>query len=207
MIDPITINTQNDLPEEIWKPIKGYEGLYCISSKGRIKKEDTFINNKYGGLSLYKSKIYVKKPTKNYRMVNLTKDGTLLVIGIHRLVALNFIPNPHNKPFINHKNGIKWDNRVENLEWCTQKENVHHAWDTGLSKTFKGAINNILNSGNEQRGEKHRLSLPVIEIDTGRIFSCMSEAAKYLGISDSAFERRIRRKVKATVNFKFLNQN
>lgn len=68
-----------------------------------------------------------------YRAVSLpTKDGQLR-LGIHRAVAEAFIPNPENKPQINHKNGLKNDNRVSNLEWVTASENIHHAFDTGLN--------------------------------------------------------------------------
>jgi hypothetical protein len=60
-------------------------------------------------------------------------------VSVHRLVAISFIPNLNNKPFVNHKNGIKTDNRLENLEWCTESENSQHAYDTGLSISVKGS--------------------------------------------------------------------
>ncbi|WP_417444605.1 NUMOD4 motif-containing HNH endonuclease [Joostella sp.] len=103
---------------EVWKPIKGFEGVYAISSKGRVKS--------------------FKKDPKGYILSNKNSKGWYLnivlktrnkykSIKIHRLVAKHFIPNKDNKPFVNHKNGIKTDNRVENLEWCTPSENVKHA--------------------------------------------------------------------------------
>ena len=76
------------------------------------------------------------KPKENwdgYLRIQIWDKGKCSFVAIHRLVAQEYIPNPENKPFVNHINGNKQDNRVENLEWCTQKENIQHAFRTGLS--------------------------------------------------------------------------
>ena len=116
---------------EIWKDIEGYEGIYQVSNKGRIKSF-------YG----VKEKILVTR-TKghDYEKVLLSKNGVGKTFLIHRLVAKAFIPNPENKPEVNHIDGNKKNNCVENLEWMTCSENTKHAFDTGLAKVLRGANN------------------------------------------------------------------
>ena len=106
--------------QEIWVDIKGYEGLYQASNLGNIK-------------SLLTSKIL--KATINssgYFKVELHKKGKTKVLYVHRLIASAFIPNPENKPQVNHKNGDKLCNSIDNLEWVTRSENQKHAIKNGL---------------------------------------------------------------------------
>ena len=108
--------------KELWLPIKGYEGLYEVSNTGYVR-------------SIRKNRIIeCCVSTKGYRRVCLSKDTTHKFIGIHRLVAQSFIPNPNNLTQVNHIDGEKLNNCVENLEWCNNSQNQKHAYDNGLKK-------------------------------------------------------------------------
>lgn len=106
---------------EIWKDIKGFEGYYQISSLGRVRSLDRWGK---GIKKFYEGKIIAqsKHPT-GYMIVSLCKDAKAKTVFMHRLIAEAFIPNPDNKPEVNHINTIRDDNRIENLEWCTRQEN------------------------------------------------------------------------------------
>ncbi len=120
---------------EIFKEIIGFEN-YLISNLGRVKSISRKIPCKKNSFRICKEKILKNKINKNgYLSIQMGKNGKQKLI--HRLVALSFIPNPENKYSVNHINGIKNDNRVENLEWCTQSENQLHAYKIGLQKVSK----------------------------------------------------------------------
>lgn len=115
--------------KEIWKDIKGYEGIYQVSNLGKVK---SLLRNKLFKVSLNKY---------GYPRVSF-KNKTYTV---HRLVAEAFIPNPYNKPTVNHKNKIKTDNTVENLEWMTIGENNKHRYDKPNMTIFKELMNKEIN--------------------------------------------------------------
>lgn len=145
--------------KEIWKDIVGYEGLYQVSNFGRIK-------------SNYKSIILQPGLCRGYLIVNLYKNKKSLSQKVHRLVAQAFIPNPENKPTVNHIDGNKQNNYVSNLEWATVKEQNVHANKTGLMDNAKKIraknMRNITIKYLQKRSEK--LKKPVNQYDLNGIF-------------------------------------
>ena len=159
---------------EIFKPIKNYENAYEISNLGNIKSKP----------SRTRKNECILKPliTQNgYMQIDLCKEGKVKRMLIHRLVAECFIENPHNKKQVNHINGLKNDNRLENLEWSTCSENQLHAIKTGLRSTLgvknsqckldENTVINILNDTRmyDEICNEYKISKPTIsDIKRGR---------------------------------------
>ena len=119
-----------------WKEIRGYENKYIISNYGEIISLPRYKKNN-SKLQYVEPKEILRytNSTNGYVYVQLCKDGDCKNIRLHRLVAETFIPNPRNLPQVNHKDGNKENNCVNNLEWCTNQENVKHAYKMGLAKS------------------------------------------------------------------------
>lgn len=166
----------NELNEE-WKDIEGYEGLYQISNKGRVKS----LGN--GGPSKYRGKVIIKKQRLNnmgYYYVGLWRNSIVKHYMVHKLVGTHFIPNPDNLPCINHKDENPKNNCVDNLEWCTYKYNSNYG--TCIKR----------------RSEKKRKPVNQYDLDGNyiRTWESISEASISLGINDGQISNVVNNKPK-----------
>lgn len=115
--------------QEMWKDIPGYEGRYQVSTLGNVKSINRRQLNVWGSYSTYPDRLLTPiTSSQGYKHVILYRDNNKKVKSIHQLVALTFIPRVNGKTDVNHKNGIKHDNHLSNLEWSNDRENVTHAF-------------------------------------------------------------------------------
>ncbi len=192
--------------KEIWKDIPEYEGIYQVSSQGRVKALNFARSGKEG---------IVKQQTnhKGYSVVYLSRDDKRRKFTVHRLVALTFIPNTENKPCVDHINTIKSDNNVENLRWVTYKENANNELTKehmskskksyeprtrtrrkGYTTKKKGSI-----TSDEVRVKISRSmgGRKILCLTTGEIFETVSEASRKYNVGTSKICYCCKKKLKS----------
>lgn len=129
------------LVSERWVDAVGYEGIYRVSSAGNVMSVPHSLIDSAGRRRHFPARLLIptlgKNPKYGYAHLSLTKDGISKRVWVHRLVAEAFIPNPNNLPQVNHKDGNKANNNVENLEWCTIRDNLLHSFRIGLHPNEK----------------------------------------------------------------------
>lgn len=173
---------------EIWKDIKGYEGLYQASNMGNIRSLN------YGRTG--KIKALRPRPDKDgYSTVSLCKNKSVKNCKVHRLIAQTFIDNPDNKPEVNHIDCNKANNCISNLEWTTRKENQRHAWNNGLCETAREAVKQNVSLATEAARTVNEK--PVKCITTGKIYNSIAEAQRQTGVLQSNISRCCKGKSKS----------
>lgn len=207
--------------QEIWKDVKNYEGIYQISNLGNVKRLNTFLMAKNGVLKSIKERILKQNLYRNgYPFVMLCVNSKSRNKLVHRLVAIAFIPNPLNLPQVNHRDEVKINNYVNNLEWITAKGNSNYG--TKVERTTNTIVSTRALAGKNNpmygrigtrhpmfgiHGAKHPSSVSVVRIgDNGdwKKYENYSMAAEDMGVTISAISRAARGLVKTSCGYKWV---
>lgn len=173
----------NNFMGEIWKPVAGFDGKYEVSNCGRVRSIDHGVQS-LGGWRTVKGRVLKQRVEHGYCRVQLSIDKSSHPHKqVHRLVAEAFVPNPENKPEVNHIDGCKTNNCSDNLEWVTSSENSIHALENGLQSH---------KSDEEMQKMWEASSKPVIR-DDGEWYASASKAAESIGAERSSVAKAIRR--------------
>lgn len=189
---------------EIWKPICGYEDRYEVSDRGRVRSLNY---HRTGEIKELKTRV----DRYGYLCISLPMEGNRRKhFTIHRLVAIAFIPNPDNKPEVNHKDGNKKNNYPSNLEWVSMKENQRHAWNNGLKEKSR-VISSEKGKQEEMRerlagyNKKREKAIIACNLETGeeKIFANQREAARAINGYQGNIQKVLTGKVKKHKGYTF----
>jgi len=179
------------MENEIWKPVVGYEGLYEVSSLARVRSVDRQVIGNNGVKRIIKGTMLIQQTNMNgYFCVGLHKNGFRVIRLVHRLLAEAFIPNPNNKPYIDHINRNRKDNSISNLRWCTSQENCNNPNTMEYARTTRyiSLVYEKALRTKKERGTK-TCEKPVYMYDLDgnfiRGFKSAKEAGRTMGILSS----------------------
>ena len=183
--------------DEKWLPIEGYEGLYEISTHGNIRSLEPEIERNDGKINHVPARTRVLTDVNGYLYCSLSREGRDRRFAVHRLVAKAFLPNPDNKPEVNHKDGNKHNNHVWNLEWCTRSENQRHAISFGLWK-----CGDLSGKNNPMYGKHHSESAKTKIAEVHRGHEHTQETKKRMSLSHKGkkFSEDHKRKISESVS-------
>lgn len=170
--------------KEVWKDVPGYKGYYQASNLGRIKSLGRFVSGRNGHPRQLKTTILKpRKGKRGYEIIALSKNSTRKMVPVHRIVLMSFKKNPLNKRCVNHKDGNKLNNRLNNLEWATDLENMNHAWDNNLMNPKRGS-----EVGNSKLNEvdvfkiKALMKTGMTQVRIAKIFNCSDNAISDINV-------------------------
>jgi len=184
---------------EEWRDIIGYEGYYQVSDLGRIRSIDRTFVKSDGKISRYQGMIRQQAKSWNaeYLSVGLSIMGKNKFFMVHRLVAIAFIPNPENKPEVNHLYGDKTDNRALHLEWATKSENANHAVRTGLSIPPKSNLGKFGSLSHRKRA----INVFTLNREFIRSFTNIREGSIAFNIKETTISNNLNGRSKRAGNF------
>jgi len=183
------------MQEEIWLPIVGYEGLYSVSNLGNIKRVERIKFTKNGRMWKLKERpCVIWDNSHGYMTASLHKESVTKTKTVHRIVAIAFLSNEENKKCVNHKNEIRNDNRVDNLEWCTYSENSKHAFDV---------LKRDRRIGKGMGGDNAR-SVSIKCVQTDKVFSSIRDAVREMNIPITTIYSAISRQRMTREGYSFI---
>lgn len=194
-----------NLSQADWIPVMGYEGWYEIHPSGKVRSLDRRVNNRWGkgylvpGIELKP----IVHPTHKYHLVRLTKNGQAKQYRLHILVAKHFIPNPENKPTVNHRWGNKAQNAANDLEWATHQEQMDHAVANGLTASGERNGGNKLSDDQVLEAFQSCMSgeqLIKVSEQLGVNRNTLPRAFKRLGLGEQWTAEALKRKATARWN-------